>query len=119
MLFVFLIRIEKVISFAYVKTYANDMTILVKEEMLMIIKTPTNARKEFYELLKQVNDNHEPIIISGSKSENNAVIVSQEDWDGIQEMLFLEYTGTMDKVRAREKDDSGYTNIDDIDWDNL
>ncbi|REB93149.1 type II toxin-antitoxin system Phd/YefM family antitoxin, partial [Staphylococcus pseudintermedius] len=37
----------------------------------MIIKTPTNARKEFYELLKQVNDNHEPIIISGSKSENN------------------------------------------------
>ncbi|HCT0500937.1 TPA: prevent-host-death protein, partial [Staphylococcus pseudintermedius] len=56
---------------------------------------------------------------SGSKSENNAVIVSQEDWDSIQETLFLEYTGTMDKVRAREKDDSGYTNIDDIDWDNL
>ncbi len=45
MLFVFLIRIEKVISFAYVKTYANDMTILVKEEMLMIIKTPTNTSK--------------------------------------------------------------------------
>ncbi|MGN4158064.1 prevent-host-death protein, partial [Staphylococcus auricularis] len=31
----------------------------------------------------------------------------------------LESTGIMDKVREREKDDSGYTNIDDLDWDNL
>lgn len=85
----------------------------------MNIKIPTNARKEFYELFKQVNDNHEPVIISGSKSENNAVIVSQKGWNSIQETLFLESTGTMDKVREREKDDSGYTNIDDLDWDNL
>ncbi|AVL76239.1 MULTISPECIES: type II toxin-antitoxin system Phd/YefM family antitoxin [Staphylococcus] len=85
----------------------------------MNIKTPTNARKEFYELLKQVNDSHEPVIISSSKSENNAVIISQKDWDSIQETLYLETTGTMDKVREREKDNSGYTNIDDIDWDNL
>lgn len=85
----------------------------------MNIKIPTNAGKEFYELLKQVNDNHEPVIISGSKSENNAVIVSQKGWNSIQETLFLESTGTMDKVREREKDDSGYTNIDDLDWDNL
>ena len=85
----------------------------------MNIKTTTNARKEFYELLKQVNDSHEPVIISSSKSENNAVIISQKDWDSIQETLYLETTGTMDKVREREKDNSGYTNIDDLDWDNL
>ncbi|MFH4908596.1 type II toxin-antitoxin system Phd/YefM family antitoxin [Staphylococcus cohnii] len=83
------------------------------------MKTPTNARKEFYELLKQVNDSHEPVIISSSKSENNAVIISQKDWDSIQETLYLETTGTMDKVREREKDNSGYTNVDDLDWDNL
>lgn len=85
----------------------------------MNIKTPTNARKEFYELLKQVNDSHEPVIISGSKSENNAVIIGQKDWNSIQETLYLESTGTMDKVREREKDNSGYTNIDDLDWDSL
>ena len=85
----------------------------------MNIKTPTNARKEFYELLKQVNDSHEPVVISSSKSENNAVIISQKDWDSIQETLYLESTGTMDKVREREKDNSGYTNVDDLDWDNL
>lgn len=32
---------------------------------------------------------------------------------------FLEATGTMDKVREREHDNSGYTNIDDIDWARL
>ncbi|UXV38748.1 type II toxin-antitoxin system Phd/YefM family antitoxin [Staphylococcus simulans] len=85
----------------------------------MNIKTPTNARKEFYELLKHVNVNHEPVIISGSKSENNAVIVSQKDWDSIQETLYLESVGVMDKVREREKDSSSYTNIDDLDWSNL
>ncbi|MDW8566004.1 type II toxin-antitoxin system Phd/YefM family antitoxin [Staphylococcus shinii] len=85
----------------------------------MQIKTPTSARKEFYELLKQVNDSHEPIIISGSKSENNAVIIGQKDWNSIQETLYLESTGTMDKVREREKDNTGYTDIDSLDWDTI
>jgi len=85
----------------------------------MNIKTPTNARKEFYELLKQVNDSHEPVIISGSKSENNAVIIGQKDWNSIQETLYLESTGTMDKVRERENDSSCFTDIDDLDWDNI
>ena len=85
----------------------------------MNIKTPTNARKEFYELLKQVNDSHEPVIISGSKSENNAVIIGQKDWNSIQETLYLESTGTMDKVREREKDNSGYTDIDSLEWDTI
>lgn len=85
----------------------------------MQIKTPTSARKEFYELLKQVNDSHEPIIISGSKSENNAVIIGQKDWNSIQETLYLESTGTMDKVREREKDNTGYTDIDSLNWDTI
>lgn len=50
---------------------------------------------------------------------NNAVIIGLEDWKSIQETIYLESTGTMDKVREREKDNSGTTNIDDIDWDNL
>ncbi|SCT01562.1 type II toxin-antitoxin system Phd/YefM family antitoxin [Staphylococcus caeli] len=85
----------------------------------MNIKSPTNARKEFYELLKQVNDNNEPVYINSSNTENNAVIIGQKDWNSIQETLYLESTGTLDKVRAREQDQSGHTNVDDIDWDNL
>ncbi|UXR86954.1 type II toxin-antitoxin system Phd/YefM family antitoxin [Staphylococcus felis] len=85
----------------------------------MNIKSPTKARKEFYEILKKVNSDHEPVIISGSNSENSAVIIGKKDWDSIQETLYLESVGVMDKVREREKDNSDYTNIEDIDWDNL
>ncbi|CAC8999990.1 TPA: type II toxin-antitoxin system Phd/YefM family antitoxin [Staphylococcus aureus] len=85
----------------------------------MIITSPTEARKDFYQLLKNVNNNHEPIYISGNNAENNAVIIGLEDWKSIQETMYLVSTGTMDKVREREKGNSGTTNIDDIDWDNL
>ena len=47
------------------------------------------------------------------------LLIGLEDWRAIQETLFLEQTGTLDKVRDREKDDSGFTNIDDIDWEAL
>ncbi|MCD8796613.1 type II toxin-antitoxin system Phd/YefM family antitoxin [Mammaliicoccus sciuri] len=85
----------------------------------MDIKTPSQAKKEFYEILKQVNEKHEPVMISSSNNENNAVIIGKKDWDSIQETLFIELTGTMNEVRNREKDNSGYTDIDDLDWDNL
>lgn len=37
----------------------------------------------------------------------------------IKETEYLESTGTINKVREREQDKSGYTNVDDIDWDKL
>lgn len=84
------------------------------------ILTPTNARKNFYGLLKQVNDDHTPIIISSAKSSNDdAVLLSKADWDAIQETMYLENAGVGKIVREREKDNSGFTNIDDIDWDEL
>lgn len=85
----------------------------------MNIQSPTEARKNFYQLLRNVNDNHEPVFINGKNSESDAVIIGLEDWNSIQETMYLEATGTMNKVRDREKDNSGKTNIDDIDWDNL
>lgn len=85
----------------------------------MIIKSPTTARTEFYDLLEQVNTSHQPVMIHGENSDYNAVIISQKDWESIQETLFLESTGTLETVRKREKEDSGFTNIDDVVWNNL
>lgn len=82
-------------------------------------KTPTEARKDFYQLLKRVNADHEPVYIEGKYDESNAVIISMEDWKSIRETIYLEATGTMTKVREREKDNSGQTNINDIDWNHL
>lgn len=80
---------------------------------------PSTARENFYQLLKEVNENHTEIEIISDRSGNNAVLIGLEDWRAIQETLFLEQTGTLDKVRDREKDDSSITNIDDIDWEAL
>lgn len=80
---------------------------------------PSTARKNFYKLLKEVNENHTEIHIISDRSENNALLIGLDDWKAIQETLFLEQTGTLNTVRAREKDDSGFTDVDEIDWDNL
>lgn len=80
---------------------------------------PSNARKNFYQLLKDVNKDHKEIQIISEVSGNNAVLISLENWESIKETLLLEQTGVLDQVRKREKDDSGFTDIDEIDWDNL
>lgn len=87
--------------------------------MASTILNPSNARKNFYQLLKDVNEHHTEIEIVSDKEENNAVLISRKDWDSIKETLMLEQTGTLDKVRKREQDTTGFTNTDDIDWDNL
>lgn len=81
--------------------------------------TPEYAKKHFYNLLKKVNENHKPIIISDKNSHNSAVIISKDEWDSIQETFYLEDIGVMNKVRAREQDNSLFTNVDDINWNNL
>lgn len=60
-----------------------------------------------------------PITISSAKNEDDAVLISKSDWDAIKETMYLENNGVGDVVRRREKDDSGFTDVDDIDWDKL
>jgi antitoxin YefM len=87
--------------------------------MSKTIFNPSNARKNFYQLLKNVNRNHKEIQIISENSGNNAVLISLKNWQSIQETLLLEQTGVLDQVRKREKDDSGFINVDDIDWDKV
>lgn len=53
----------------------------------MSVITATAARTNLYKLIDSTKDSHEPIIISGKR--NNAVLISEEDWDSIQETLYL------------------------------
>jgi len=47
----------------------------------------TNARKKLYQLINETSEVHEPIQISGKN--NNAVLISEDDWRAVQETLFL------------------------------
>ena len=53
----------------------------------MTTLTATEARKLLYKLLDDVAESHEPIQISGRRS--NAVLISEDDWRAIQETLYL------------------------------
>ena len=45
------------------------------------------ARTNLYRLIDEANQSHQPITITGKRS--NAVLVSLDDWSALQETLFL------------------------------
>ena len=49
--------------------------------------TASEARANLYRLIDQAAESHQPITISGKRSD--AVLVSAEDWQAIQETLYL------------------------------
>lgn len=49
--------------------------------------TSSTARANLYRLMDQTAESHQPIVISGKRS--SAVLVAADDWQAIQETLFL------------------------------
>lgn len=49
--------------------------------------TISDAGKKLRKLVKDVRDSHQPIHIIGKQ--NNAVLLSEEDWRAIEETLYL------------------------------
>ena len=47
----------------------------------------SEARKQLYKLIDEVKDSHEPIQIVGKR--NSAFLVSEQDWQAIEETLYL------------------------------
>lgn len=47
----------------------------------------TDARSKMYRLIDEISVSHEPVTITGKRT--NAVLVSEEDWRAIQETLYL------------------------------
>ncbi len=47
----------------------------------------TEARSNLYSLIDEAANTHKPIRITGKRS--NAVLLSEEDWNAINETLFL------------------------------
>ena len=53
----------------------------------MTVLNATEARSKLYSLIDETLTTHQPIVITGKRS--NVVLISAEDWDAIQETLFL------------------------------
>ncbi len=53
----------------------------------MTVITASEARARLYRLIDEAATSHRPLLISGKR--NKAVLVSEEDWEAIQETLYL------------------------------
>lgn len=47
----------------------------------------SEAREKLYRLLDETATEHQPVLITGPRS--NAVLVGEDDWNAIQETLYL------------------------------
>jgi prevent-host-death family protein len=63
----------------------------------------TQARSKLYQLVDDASATHEPVQITGKRS--NAVLVSEADWRSIQETLYLvSIPGMRDSIRKGLKE---------------
>jgi len=73
-------------------------TVLV-EVVEMTAVSATTARSNLYRLIDQVNEDSQPLTITGQRG--NAVLIGEADWQAIQETLFLEAVpGYAESIRA-------------------
>ena len=74
----------------------------------------TEARSKLYNLIDETAETHQPIIITGKRK--NAVLLAEEDWNSINETLFLlSIPGMRESIREGMDE-----NLDDcekkLDW---
>lgn len=74
----------------------------------------TQARKEIYRLLDEAAETHEPIQITGKRS--NAILVSEEDWRSIQETIYLSSIPGMSESIKEGMDTPLDETEDELDW---
>ena len=60
-----------------------------ERESSMTATTLTRAQENLPQLVSDVNDSCSPIIIVNEGSGKNAVLISEEDWNSIQETMYL------------------------------
>jgi antitoxin YefM len=74
----------------------------------------TEARSKLYNLIDETTQTHKPIIITGKRG--NAVLLAEEDWNAINETLYLvSIPGMRESIREGME-----TNLNecekDLDW---
>ncbi len=78
------------------------------------IMSASQVRADIYNLMDRTAQTHEPIIITGKR--NNVVMISQEDWEAIEETLYLNSIPNLSKSiqDAMKADDSEF--CENIEW---
>ena len=74
----------------------------------------TDARAKLYNLIDETAESHQPIVITGKR--NNAVLISESDWNAINETLYLlSVPGMRESIHKGLEEDVAACSKD-IDW---
>ena len=66
----------------------------------------TNARQNLFKLVSDVNVGFNPVTIVNNKGQN-AVLISEDDWNNIQESLYLSsIPGYADEIKKIDKEEN-------------
>jgi antitoxin YefM len=82
----------------------------------MNLLTVQEAQGRLQQLVNEIADSHQPVLISGDH--NQAVMVSQADWNAIQETLYLvSIPGMKESIQeAAGEPIENCTSLEDLDW---
>ena len=77
----------------------------------------TQARANLFQLIANVNFNSEPITITNNKGKN-AVLIGEDDWNAIQETLYLNSVPGMAESLLKGKNTSleDCLSEDEVEW---
>jgi prevent-host-death family protein len=78
------------------------------------VMSVSQVRADIYNVMDETAQTHEPILITGKR--NNVVMLSQEDWNAIEETLYLNSIPNMAASiqESMNADDSEFS--EDIEW---
>jgi len=78
------------------------------------IMSVSQVRADIYNVMDETAKSHEPVLITGKR--NNVVMVSQEDWNAIEETLYLNSIPKMVSSiqTSKSEDDSEFS--EDVEW---
>jgi len=80
----------------------------------MTILNATDARSKLYNLIDETATTHQPILITGKR--NNAVLLSESDWNAINETLhLLSIPGMRESIKTGMESDIADSSKD-LDW---
>ncbi len=75
----------------------------------------TQARSNLYKLLADVNANSTPVTLTNSRGKN-AVLISEDDWNAIQETLYLNSVPGMTESILKSRRETGKVYDPDEAW---
>ena len=78
------------------------------------VMTVSQVRADIYNVMDETALSHEPVLITGKR--NNVVMLSQEDWNAIEETLYLNAIPNMASSiqESMNADDSEFS--ENIEW---